>query len=642
MKSLPVAAVIAGAAMVLHAQLPSAPQQPTFRSRVDLVDVDVSVLDKNRLPVPGLTADDFVVRENGKVRPILAFSAVSLPTRQRPVARWMEDAASDEATNAVATEGRLVVILMNRNITTEQVPVARRIAGAAIDQLGPADLGAVIYATHGTPQNFTSDRRLLRDAVNRPFAMLPEGDSGQGGDCFCGTCSLESIERVAHALQDVRHRRRILIVIGSNMPIQSLGQCGGALAGLRERTERALEAANLTVYAFDPSGLQTLSQTSSDRSVVDPARAVLANLNRRANLMYLPDLTGGRTVMGTNEPVLRVPEIFRESGAYYTLGFQPGNAREDRRFQEIDVKVKRPGLSVQARQGYFSGAVSDEVDRAWKGETTLPRSLRAAISGLWPRTDLELHMTAVPWSLPGMQSAAVSVTIGVRDTVDPERLAQADRAGAERTGDVDVLVGAFDREGRVMASSRSTLKNVPHPREGPVTFDVVSRLPLRPGRYEIRAAVDDGPLAETGSVYGYVEVPDYPKTRIALSGIVLEGTPRAAPVYGAEIRDLVPIVPTTAREFRTTDTVTAFVREHQGLDRALMPGYLIVRILDEDDQQVFHSEQRLLPELFGADRAMDFSMDVPVAQLGPGEYLLTIEARHGNDSATRDVWFRIR
>ena len=150
MKSLPVAAVIAGAAMVLHAQLPSAPQQPTFRSRVDLVDVDVSVLDKNRLPVPGLTADDFVVRENGKVRPILAFSAVSLPTRQRPVARWMEDAAPDEATNAVATEGRLVVILMNRNITTEQVPVARRIAGAAIDQLGPADLGAVIYATHGT------------------------------------------------------------------------------------------------------------------------------------------------------------------------------------------------------------------------------------------------------------------------------------------------------------------------------------------------------------------------------------------------------------------------------------------------------------------------------------------------------------
>lgn len=635
-------AAVLGAVIALDAQSPSAPQQPTFRSRVDLVDVDVSVLDKNRLPVSGLTASDFVVRENGKVRPIVVFSAVTLPTRQRPEARWMDVAAPDAATNAVASEGRLVVILMNRAITTEQYPVARRIADAAINQLGPADLGAVIYATHGTPQNFTSDRRLLLDAVHRPFAMLPEGDTGQGGDCVCGTCSLESIERVAQSLQNVRHRRRILIVIGSNLSIQSNGQCGGPLGGLRERTERALEAANLTVYTIDPSGLTSLTQSAADRSVVDPARAALANLNRRANLMYFPDLTGGRTVMGSNEPVNRIPEIFRESGAYYTLGFQPGSPREDRRFQEIQIKVNRPGVSIQARRGYFSGAVSDEVDRAWKHETTIPRSLRAAISGMWPQTDLELHMTAVPWSLPGMQSAAVSVTVGVRGVIDPERLAQAARAGEERSRDVDVLVGAFDREGRAMASVRETLQSVPHSRDGAVSFEVVARLPLRPGRYEIRAAVDDGPLAQTGSVYGYVEVPDYPKTRIALSNIVLETTPRTTPAYGADIKDLVPMVPTTVREFRATDKLTAFVREHQGLDRALMPGYLTATIQDVDDQPVFHYEQRLLPELFGADRAMEFSMDVPVARLRPGEYLLTIEARHGNDSVARDVWFRIR
>jgi hypothetical protein len=50
----------------------------TFRSGVDVVRLDVSVLDRDRMPIRGLTAADFTVLEDGKPQPIVGFDAVDL------------------------------------------------------------------------------------------------------------------------------------------------------------------------------------------------------------------------------------------------------------------------------------------------------------------------------------------------------------------------------------------------------------------------------------------------------------------------------------------------------------------------------------------------------------------------------------
>ena len=62
------AIVVLSAIVTLTGMVPGAQpaQTPTFRSGADLVQMDVSVLDKDRMPVSGLTAADFVVREEGK------------------------------------------------------------------------------------------------------------------------------------------------------------------------------------------------------------------------------------------------------------------------------------------------------------------------------------------------------------------------------------------------------------------------------------------------------------------------------------------------------------------------------------------------------------------------------------------------
>src|SRR5689334_19730049 len=140
--------------------------QATFRGGTDLVQVDVSVLDGKRHPVRGLTASDFSIFEDGQPREIQAFSEVYLPDRaEAHDAAWTREVPSDVVTNQVAREeGRLVIIVLDRTIAVgEPTMTARRIAAAAINQLGPSDLAAVVSTSNGAVQNLTSDRsRLLR------------------------------------------------------------------------------------------------------------------------------------------------------------------------------------------------------------------------------------------------------------------------------------------------------------------------------------------------------------------------------------------------------------------------------------------------------------------------------------------------
>ena len=104
-------AISVAAIAAVVAQQPAT--QPTFRTGVDVVQVDVSVLDKNRKPVQGLTSADFTILEDGKPRPIVAFVPVELgePEKAAAPASWVRDVASDVVTNAVKPEGRLVVIM---------------------------------------------------------------------------------------------------------------------------------------------------------------------------------------------------------------------------------------------------------------------------------------------------------------------------------------------------------------------------------------------------------------------------------------------------------------------------------------------------------------------------------------------------
>jgi VWFA-related protein len=77
-----------------------AQQPPSFSSQIELVTIDAVVLDKEDRPIPGLTKDDFVVKEDGEVREIQSFEAFVAPAADETTAAG----EAPPATESSATE----------------------------------------------------------------------------------------------------------------------------------------------------------------------------------------------------------------------------------------------------------------------------------------------------------------------------------------------------------------------------------------------------------------------------------------------------------------------------------------------------------------------------------------------------------
>jgi hypothetical protein len=196
---------------------------------------------------------------------------------------------------------------------------------------------------------------------------------------------------------------------------------------------------------------------------------------------------------------------------------------------------------------------------------------------------------------------------------------------------------------RVGAPLRQTLRFTLVPGGGDVLrYDLLTQLPAKPGRYEVRIAVHRATDNVSGSVYADVTVPDFAKAPVSLSGVWLGANPSPTGVPRDALASLLPVVPTASREFAPRDEVTAFFRIYQGGGKSLTAVPLAVRILDDKDETVASSTGTIPAEQFAAStRAADHRFALPRG-LAPGRYLLTFEATLGETTARRDVVFTVR
>ena len=646
--------------------------RPQFRAGVELIQLDVSVLDRDRRPVRGLAAADFTVLVDGQVRPVSAFKSVELtrPTAP-PGALWMKDIAPDVVTNTQPA-GRVVAIViddgsLNAPDVAELFAVRkmRELGRAAVDELVDNDLAAVIFTENGhRSQNFTTDRQLLLGAIERaPLLPSPAANLGffraaqtnglvtieardpfgiNRPSCDCGACSIETLSRIADALLALPEQRKVIVFISAGVRVDPQVSVPYSAEGnnyayrtehCNVRKQRALTdvyrragLANVTIQSVDARGLIATDRapTLADIGAVDTNGGIDLRVEF---LRGIAEQTGGRAVVRNNDMEREVRPLIEETSFYYLLGVEAPTVKDDGRLHDIKVSVPRPGVDVRTRRGYF--APTPEERR--RMVATESGDAEAAMAGPLPRADVPLEINVLPVADPkAPQRSSVAVVVGVRQPNGGRGMARTER--------VRIVTTAYNPETGQSAGSQHHELDVQWnaTAEEIGRFEVLSRLPLTPGRYEIRVGVEAGD-GRTGSVYSYVEVPDFRKDELSLSGLVLNVTPppRAAPIDA--LRDVMPLTPTARRTFRRTDRVTAWLGFHRPKDA----GGTITTRLTSADNDVIAELTQVIDSSSGGD-AGEHRIDLPVEDLTPGEYLVTVEVSAGNDRARRDARFRIQ
>ena len=165
-RMLAVAAFVACGGLLLSAQQDSQGQPPTFRTGVELVTVDVSVLDRQGLPLRDLTPTDFMVTVGGKPRRVVSAEFVDMAA-----ARKASTPAPDGvpvSSNEGAGIGRQFVFIVDQ--PTLETGNARHVATAAarfFTNLTFADRSALMLMPVGPNINFTWAHDRVRTALQR-------------------------------------------------------------------------------------------------------------------------------------------------------------------------------------------------------------------------------------------------------------------------------------------------------------------------------------------------------------------------------------------------------------------------------------------------------------------------------------------
>ena len=150
-------------------------------------------------------------------------------------------------------------------------------------------------------------------------------------------------------------------------------------------------------------------------------------------------------------------------------------------------------------------------------------------------------------------------------------------------------------------------------------------------------------LDRSASVYADLEVPDFTRAPLILSGVALGVKTDPAAERTDVLSSLLPFAPTSAREFGGNEIVTAFLRVAQGGTSAPVAVTIKTLVLDIGDKAVHEATTTLAAEAFGENRSAPFQVELPQGTMQHGPHLLSITATlPGGTSIRRDVVFRVR
>jgi hypothetical protein len=219
---------------------------------------------------------------------------------------------------------------------------------------------------------------------------------------------------------------------------------------------------------------------------------------------------------------------------------------------------------------------------------------------------------------------------------------------------VELAAVALDGRGRARGGTRQTVtmplseRSVTAVSQTGVVFQL--RLDLPPGFYQLRIAARDGGAGVVGSVHYDLDVPDFAKLPVALSGVVVsaEGAGQVpSPQPDAELDKWLPATPVTQREFASGDTLTAIAAVYAQGSAAVQPVAVSTTVVGAGSR--VHYQHRDRYEVKTGRSPHDSVMHratIPLSAMPPGLYTLRFEAaRDGapaKETVRRELVFAVR
>jgi VWFA-related protein len=676
-----------------NANQQAGPQTPTFRVSVDYVEVDVLVTDAQGNYVRDLKKEDFQIFEDGKPQTLSNFVSVDIPVErsQQPLFT-SQPIEPDVQTNERVFAGRVYVMVLDSAHTLPQNTNLMRLAARKFisEKLGSNDLMAIVAArgAAGGPdagQEFTNNKRLLLAAVDKFRGAQPRSAVLNKVDDVINNASirtsmraagaappdavdidakerefnaravLEELTAVADWFSVVHGRKKSILYFseGINYDIHDVfaNQGNNAAAMIQEYMQdlvRATTKANASIYAIDPRGLQGLSDASIELQSIDPNLGVTEILDERAlqaesrlareSLQTFASETGGFAVYNTNRLANAFDRIVDENSSYYVLAYYPPNPKRDGKYHNINVRVTRPGMTVRFRKGYANPTGKPPAP----AKSDITPALLDALQSPIPVSGLGMKVFAAPFKAAAPNA---SVLVGVE-------LRGRDLTTTAANGRVDVAFTAVDVRGKTRASSRETvtlnLRPETKARVDQSGLRLLSRMEVPAGHYQLRIAALDAGGGAVGSVLYDLDVPDFSKERMAMSGLVLTSAASSAlPTAKGdpELRMLLPGPPVAARTFAQNDQLAIFTDVY---DNDVTPVHKvdITTTLTADAGRVAfkNEEERSTEELGGKPGGFGVGTTLALSDLEPGLYVLKVQARSrlGVDvGASREVQIRI-
>jgi VWFA-related protein len=626
----PSIAIVAAMAVVIAmtsgpAALAQEPQPPRFTSSVEVTSIDASVVDDRGQPIRDLKPSDFVVRVDGKERPVVSADWVPLAADANASTVFVPEGYS---TNENAAGGRLIIIAVDQpNIRFGGGRAIVAAANAFIDRLSPNDRIAVTGFGVGAPATaFTADRERVKAALSRmagqkqstaqmtrqvsvaeaqaidrgdrsTLQMVEDrecGSAGAGGRASAGGAELCRTEVEAEAQELARTASRegdqtlrglrelltglkaieapktlILISEGFLLDDVSLTTEVGALASAARTSVYALQ---LDQQMFDMASRAAASSTFADREA------------RAEGLQTLVSTARGIVVTVTGSGASFFDRLEAELSGYYLVAVESDPRDRDGKPHPIRIDVSRHGATVRARRQFVSAPADTHV-----------RSPREAVAaGLsTPLLLSALPLRVIVFALRGPERGKIQLLI------------HAD-IGSDYIAAKPVSIGymLFDAAGRLADSQSVDARIGPIMNGVPSPLQYTAGASVAPGEYTLKLAVAEGDKA------GSVEHPIHAALREA------GGVSVSELMVGGPIGDADPLRPTIGYTV-SFGAVHAYLEAYASKTDAVHVRYEIAANADG-------------PALLGANAAAReagegrtlFSAIVPVPQLPAGRYVL--------------------